>query len=132
MIIHTELSYVRMEDYLIPRPKPPTFFFPCPVCGQSRAVRQTKANKPYVRCDPCGVQLFVRGEEGIRRFADAVRTADNRGPREVLPPVTEARKVSRGRPKKPEDVRQRVAEAVEKVLLDRAPLGPLSVAGNRR
>ena len=43
--------------------------FPCPVCAEPRHVRQTRNGKPYIVCDPCGVQLFVRGKNGIRRFA---------------------------------------------------------------
>jgi hypothetical protein len=31
-------------------------------------VRETKKRKPYVICDPCGVQMFVRNTEGIRKF----------------------------------------------------------------
>jgi transcription elongation factor Elf1 len=39
--------------------------FPCPVCTVTRTVKLTKKNKPYVTCDPCGIQLFVRGPAGI-------------------------------------------------------------------
>ncbi len=39
--------------------------FPCPVCVRALDVRLTKKNKPYVTCDPCGVQMFIRGPEGI-------------------------------------------------------------------
>ena len=39
--------------------------FPCPVCTHPREVRITKKRKPYVTCDPCGIQLFVRGPAGI-------------------------------------------------------------------
>ena len=42
--------------------------FPCPVCDCAREVRITKKNKPYITCDPCGVQLFVRGPAGIDAF----------------------------------------------------------------
>jgi transcription elongation factor Elf1 len=42
--------------------------FPCPVCGIATDVRTTKKDKPYITCDPCGVQLFVRGPAGIRAF----------------------------------------------------------------
>jgi hypothetical protein len=31
-------------------------------------VKTTKKDKPYLICDPCGVQLFVRGKGGIQRF----------------------------------------------------------------
>jgi predicted RNA-binding Zn-ribbon protein involved in translation (DUF1610 family) len=42
--------------------------FPCPVCTHTLDVRLTKKNKPYVTCDACGVQLFVRGPKGIEEF----------------------------------------------------------------
>ena len=50
--------------------------FPCCVCGESREVRTTKKGKPYMICDPCGVQMFVRVETGIRRFEQLVADAD--------------------------------------------------------
>jgi len=43
--------------------------FPCPVCTQAREVRVTKKEKPYLICDPCGVQVFVRGPGGIAEFS---------------------------------------------------------------
>ncbi len=42
--------------------------FPCPVCTDPREVRLTKKNKPYITCDPCGIQVFVRGPAGIAAF----------------------------------------------------------------
>jgi hypothetical protein len=39
--------------------------FPCPVCMDPREVRITKKRKPYIICDACGIQLFVRGPAGI-------------------------------------------------------------------
>src|SRR5882672_2687488 len=50
--------------------------FPCCVCGEGREVRTTKKGKPYMICDPCGVQMFVRVETGIRRFELLVADAD--------------------------------------------------------
>jgi hypothetical protein len=49
--------------------------FPCCVCGEAREVGTTKKNKPYLICDPCGVQVFVRGKTGIRRFEQLVADA---------------------------------------------------------
>ena len=43
--------------------------FPCPVCTGPREVLMTKKDKPYLTCDPCGVQVFVRGPGGIREFS---------------------------------------------------------------
>ena len=50
--------------------------FPCPVCTSPREVRTTKKDKPYIICDPCGVQLFVRGPSGIAAFGRLVERAD--------------------------------------------------------
>ena len=50
--------------------------FPCCVCGEAREVRTTKKGKPYMICDPCGVQMFVRVETGIRRFEQLVADAN--------------------------------------------------------
>ncbi len=54
--------------------------FPCPVCTEPREVRMTKKNKPCVTCDPCGIQLFIRGSAGIAAFNRLV----DRGDREDL------------------------------------------------
>ena len=36
-------------------------------------VKYTKGkNKPYITCNDCGVQLFIRGIEGIKRFEKLV------------------------------------------------------------
>ena len=50
--------------------------FPCPVCADPREVRLTKKNKPYITCDPCGIQLFVRGPSGIATFNRLVDRAN--------------------------------------------------------
>ena len=42
--------------------------FPCPVCMKPREVRTTKKSKPCLTCDPCGIQLFIRGPAGIEEF----------------------------------------------------------------
>jgi hypothetical protein len=38
-------------------------------------VRKTKKGKPYVICNPCGLQMFVRVESGIQRFERLVADA---------------------------------------------------------
>ncbi|MGB6405227.1 MAG: hypothetical protein WBF26_20480 [Candidatus Sulfotelmatobacter sp.] len=52
--------------------------FPCPLCGRGLDVRQTKKKKPYVICDPCGVQLFVRSKAGMNVFEELVSDAAQR------------------------------------------------------
>ncbi|MBI3663401.1 MAG: hypothetical protein HY234_10175 [Acidobacteria bacterium] len=42
--------------------------FPCPVCGQPKEIRTTKKKKPYIVCDSCAIQMFVRGRAGIEAF----------------------------------------------------------------
>lgn len=39
---------------------------PCPLCEQEREIKMSTKDKPYIVCDSCGVQLFVRRPEGIR------------------------------------------------------------------
>ena len=49
--------------------------FPCPVCTIPLEVRTTKKDKPYITCDPCGIQVFVRGPFGILAFNRLVDSA---------------------------------------------------------
>jgi DNA-directed RNA polymerase subunit RPC12/RpoP len=39
----------------------------------------TKKDKPYVICDPCGVQVFVRGPAGIAEFSRLVERTSGEG-----------------------------------------------------
>lgn len=57
------------------------FKFPCLVCLAVREVKLTKKNKPYITCDPCGIQVFIRGPAGIDEFNRLLE----RGEREDLP-----------------------------------------------
>jgi len=50
--------------------------FPCPLCGIGLDVRETKKSKPYVVCDSCGVQIFVRNRAGISAFNSLVERAE--------------------------------------------------------
>lgn len=52
--------------------------FPCPICGEGLDVRESKKHKPYLVCDRCGVQMFVRSETGIRKFRQLVEEAETR------------------------------------------------------
>ena len=53
--------------------------FPCPVCTKPRDVLMTKKDKPYITCDPCGVQVFVRGPAGIREFNRLLQITNDEG-----------------------------------------------------
>jgi transcription elongation factor Elf1 len=46
----------------------PKKFFPCPICKDKLLVKYTFKHKPYCICESCGVQLFVRSENGIKKF----------------------------------------------------------------
>lgn len=41
---------------------------PCPGCGAPTPVKTGKSGKPYIRCDDCGIDVFVRGAKGVRKF----------------------------------------------------------------
>jgi hypothetical protein len=41
---------------------------PCFLCGNGLETRTSKRNKPYLMCDWCGVQTFIRGKRGIKSF----------------------------------------------------------------
>lgn len=57
---------------------PNATLFPCPLCGKPLDVRATKKKKPYVICDPCGVQLFIRSKAGMRSFQQLITDAEQR------------------------------------------------------
>ena len=46
---------------------------PCFLCGNGAEVKLTKKKKPYFICEPCGVQVFVRRENGIAHFNRLVK-----------------------------------------------------------
>ncbi len=50
--------------------------FPCPVCMEPLEVRHSKKGKPYITCNRCGVQLFVRVQAGIDAFNLLVERAE--------------------------------------------------------
>ena len=45
----------------------------CFLCGRWPDVRISKKGRPYFVCDPCGMQVFVRGNKGIERLKKQVR-----------------------------------------------------------
>ncbi len=59
-------------------------FFPCPICQGLRNVEITKNKKPYIKCNDCGVQLFVRGKEGIRKMGEIVGARKIKGDSQQL------------------------------------------------
>jgi DNA-directed RNA polymerase subunit RPC12/RpoP len=51
---------------------------PCFLCIQELTQRTDKNRKPYFVCDPCGVQIFVRGRQGIKNLSELVATLKER------------------------------------------------------
>jgi len=47
---------------------------PCFLCSQELAQRKDKHSKPYFVCDPCGVQIFIRGRQGIKNLDQLLTT----------------------------------------------------------
>jgi DNA-directed RNA polymerase subunit RPC12/RpoP len=51
---------------------------PCFLCSSELRQRKDKNRKPYFVCDPCGVQIFVRGRQGIENLAQLIATLKER------------------------------------------------------
>ena len=51
---------------------------PCFLCAGELTQRNDKNSKPYFVCDPCGVQIFVRGREGVKNLAQLITTLKER------------------------------------------------------
>ncbi len=45
---------------------------PCFLCSQELRQRRDKNKKPYFVCDPCGMQIFVRGRQGIENLKQLI------------------------------------------------------------
>jgi chaperonin cofactor prefoldin len=51
---------------------------PCFLCSQELGQRKDKNQKPYFVCDPCGVQIFIRGRQGIKNLSQLIETLKER------------------------------------------------------
>jgi chaperonin cofactor prefoldin len=51
---------------------------PCFLCTHELKQRKDKNQKPYFICDPCGVQIFIRGRQGIENLSQLVATLKER------------------------------------------------------
>lgn len=47
---------------------------PCFLCSQELPQRKDKNDKPYFICDPCGMQIFVRGRQGMENLTELIAT----------------------------------------------------------
>ena len=45
----------------------------CFLCNRELEIRLSKKNRPYLTCDSCQVQIFVRGSKGIERLARLIQ-----------------------------------------------------------
>ena len=52
--------------------------FPCPICFGMLEVRYSKRSKPYLTCNDCGVQVFIRGKNGIEMFKNLISNYDSK------------------------------------------------------
>jgi hypothetical protein len=48
--------------------------FPCPVCGLALPIRYSRAHKPYCVCNACGIQIFIRGKQGIQKLEELLKS----------------------------------------------------------
>jgi hypothetical protein len=50
--------------------------FPCPVCNIGLRIKITRKHKPYCICLECGIQIFFRGQAGINRLWEIIRSEE--------------------------------------------------------
>jgi DNA-directed RNA polymerase subunit RPC12/RpoP len=53
-------------------------FIFCFLCSQELGLRRDKNKKPYFVCDACGVQIFVRGRQGIENLTQLISVLKER------------------------------------------------------
>ena len=50
--------------------------FPCPVCNMGLRIKISRKQKPYCMCLECGIQIFFRGQAGIQRLYEIIRSEE--------------------------------------------------------
>ena len=50
--------------------------FPCPVCNMGLRLKISRKAKPYCMCLECGIQIFFRGQAGIKRLHKIIRSEE--------------------------------------------------------
>ncbi len=48
--------------------------FPCPLCNMELRLKISCKQKPYCTCLECGIQIFFRGQTGIARLHEMIKT----------------------------------------------------------
>lgn len=51
-------------------------YLPCFLCTAKLEKRTDKHGKPYFVCNPCGIQLFIRREHGIKLLDKLIRDCE--------------------------------------------------------
>ena len=52
--------------------------FRCFLCNRELDIRLSKKNRPYLICDSCQIQIFVRGSKGIERLVRLIQKQETR------------------------------------------------------
>jgi len=47
--------------------------FRCFLCNRELDIRLSKKDRPYLICDSCQIQIFIRGSKGIERLARLIQ-----------------------------------------------------------
>ena len=50
--------------------------FSCPVCNLALPIKISQKQKPYCMCLDCGIQIFFRGQAGIKRLHRMIRSEE--------------------------------------------------------
>lgn len=69
---------LRTGEYNVTLGRRPVSKIPCFLCVQELTQRTDKNRKPYFICDPCGVQIFIRGRQGIKNLSQLIATLKER------------------------------------------------------
>jgi len=51
---------------------------PCLLCGKQLDRRTDKNGKHYLICNPCGMQLFIRRQQGMENLSSLIKTLRGR------------------------------------------------------
>jgi len=52
---------------------------PCFLCGKPQKIKISKSDKPYFVCSHCGIQVFVRYQQGIRKLRALLESINDSG-----------------------------------------------------